>query len=75
MTQNTNFRLSYAHQPQAPDFGLVYAGVNGDGEGSDLGFATTILFEFGVRHSFGADMVLDVSLYDKVKQSDASSGR
>jgi hypothetical protein len=72
VTQNTNFRLSYAHQPQSPDFGLVYAGVNGGGVGSDLGFATTILFEFGVRQSFGADMVLDVSLYDKVKQSDVS---
>ena len=72
MTQNTNFRLSYAQQLQDPDFGLVYSGINGDGDGSDLGFATTILFNFGVRQSFGPDMVLDVSLYDKIKQSDAS---
>jgi len=72
VTQNTNFRLSYAHQAQAPDWGIVYLGINGSGGGSDLGFAKTILFEFGVRQSFGPDMVLDVSLYDKTKQSDVS---
>jgi hypothetical protein len=72
VTQNTNFRLSYAHQAQAPDFGLMYLGINSGGLGSDLGFATTILFEFGVRQAFGADMVLDVSLYDKTKQSDVA---
>jgi len=80
VTQNTNFRLSYAHQVQAPDWGLVYAGINTDLNltnsnntyGSDLGFAKTIIFEFGVRQSFGPDMVLDVSLYNKDKQSDVS---
>ena len=50
----------------------MYDGINGSGVGADLGFATTILFEFGVRQSFGPDMVLDLSLYDKTKQSDVS---
>ena len=80
VTQNTNFRLSYAHQVQAPDWGLVYSGINTDLKltnsnqtyGTDLGFAKTIIFEFGVRQSFGPDMVLDVSLYNKDKQSDVS---
>jgi hypothetical protein len=80
VTQNTNFRLSYAHQVQAPDWGLVFAGINTDLSltnsnntyGADLGFAKTIIFEFGVRQSFGPDMVLDVSLYNKDKQSDVS---
>ena len=80
VTQNTNFRLSYAHQVQAPDWGLVYTGINTDLKltnsnntyGADLGFAKTIIFEFGVRQSFGPDMVLDVSLYNKDKQSDVS---
>ena len=30
VTRQTNFRLSYAHQVQAPDFALVYAGLNSD---------------------------------------------
>jgi hypothetical protein len=80
VTQNTNFRLSYAHQVQAPDWGLVYSGINTDLNltnsnntyGTDLGFAKTIIFEFGVRQAFGPDMVLDVSLYNKDKQSDVS---
>ncbi len=60
VTRSTNFRLSYAHQVQAPDFGLVY-----DFRGTDLDFGRTIVFEFGIRHSFSADAVLDVSAYSK----------
>ena len=80
VTRQTNFRLSYAHQVQAPDFALVYAGLNTDlsitntnnSYGSDLDFGRTITFEFGVRHSFNQDMVLDVSAYNKDNLSNAA---
>jgi hypothetical protein len=82
VTQSTNFRLSYAHEVQAPDLGLVYAGINTDQNlsnsnetfGTDLDFGKTIIFEFGVRHSFSPDMVLDVSAYNKDKLSDVTIG-
>jgi hypothetical protein len=73
VTDKTNFRFSYAHQVQAPDFGLVYGGINTDASttnfnqawGSDLDFGRTVTFEFGIRHAFSDDMVLDVALYNK----------
>ncbi len=65
VTTRTNFRLSYAHQVQPPDFGLVLDGVNFGGTGTDLDFGKTILFEFGVRHAFSDDMVLDIAAYNK----------
>jgi hypothetical protein len=76
VTTRTAFRLSYAHQVQAPDFGLVLAGINGHPAipslGSDLDFGRTISFEFGIRHSFSDDMVLDISAYNKDKVADAA---
>jgi hypothetical protein len=80
VTERTNFRLSYAHQVQAPDFNLILGGINTDLSvtntnhvyGSDLDFGRTITFEFGVRHSFNDDMVLDISAYNKDKLSDAA---
>ena len=80
VTERTNFRLSYAHQVQAPDFGLILGGINTDLSvtntnhfyGSDLDFGKTITFEFGIRHSFSDDMVLDISAYNKDKLSDAA---
>ncbi|HZL94234.1 MAG TPA: hypothetical protein VFB99_11340, partial [Vicinamibacterales bacterium] len=80
VTDRTNFRLSYAHQVQAPDFGLIYNGVNTDfaitntnhNWGSDLDFGKTITFEFGIRHSFSEDMVLDISAYNKDNLSNAA---
>ena len=75
VTEKTNFRLSYAHMVQAPDFGLVLrnstsdidgGGVNSRSSwGSDLDFGKTIQFEFGARHAFSEDMVLDVAVYNK----------
>jgi len=65
VTTRTNFRLSYAHQVQAPDFALVLHGVNAGGLGTDLDFGKTILFEFGARHAFSDDMVLDLAAYNK----------
>jgi hypothetical protein len=80
VTERTNFRLSYAHQVQAPDFNLILGGINTDLRttnsnhvyGSDLDFGRTITFEFGIRHSFNDDMVLDISAYNKDKLSDAA---
>jgi len=79
ITDRTGFRLSYAQQAQTPDFILLAQGVNGEVgngnsiRGADLDFARTILFEFGVRHAFSADLVLDIAGYAKNKVSDVSA--
>jgi hypothetical protein len=73
VTDRTNFRFSYAHQTQAPDLGLLLSGINldlsvnnvGQVLGSDLDFGKTIAFEFGIRHAFSDDMVLDVAAYNR----------
>jgi carboxypeptidase family protein/TonB-dependent receptor-like protein len=73
VTDRTNFRLSYAHQVQTPDLGLLLSGINmdlsvnnvGQAVGADLDFGKTIAFEFGIRHAFSDDMVLDVAAYNK----------
>ena len=73
VTDRTNFRLSYAHQVQAPDFGLMLSSINTDLNitntnqvfGTDLDFGRTITFEFGIRHAFSDDMVLDLAAYNK----------
>ena len=73
VTDRTNFRLSYSHQVQTPDFGLLFQGINTDVNvsntnqafGTDLDFSKTITFEFGVRHAFSDDMVIDVAAYNK----------
>ncbi|HEU4681466.1 MAG TPA: TonB-dependent receptor [Gemmatimonadales bacterium] len=80
VTDRTNFRLSYAHQVQSPDFSAIYTGINTDYNrtnpnqlyGSDLDFGRTIAFEFGVRHAFNDDMVLDVAAYNRDVLSDAA---
>lgn len=61
----TNLRFSYAHQVQPPDFAAVLDGVNLGGLGADLDFGKTVSFEFGARHAFGEDMVLDVAIYNR----------
>jgi outer membrane receptor for ferrienterochelin and colicin len=80
VTERTNFRLSYAHQVQAPDFGVMLQGINTDLAttntnnfyGADLDFGRTITFEFGVRHAFNDDMVLDLAAYNKDNLSNAA---
>ena len=80
VTDRTNFRLSYAHQVQAPDFPLILGGINTDlgvtntnhVYGADLDFGKTITFEFGIRHAFSDDMVLDISAYNQDKLSNAA---
>ncbi|HEY3933263.1 MAG TPA: TonB-dependent receptor [Gemmatimonadales bacterium] len=74
VTDKTNFRLSYAQDVQSPDFGLIYANslsdINSSGQnsrsrwGQDLDFGKTVAFEFGARHAFSEDMVLDVAVYN-----------
>jgi len=78
VTEKTGFRLSYAHQVQTPEFTTLLTGTNNDLSftntndtfGRDLKFGKTILFEFGVRHAFSQDLVLDVSAYNKDKVAD-----
>ena len=78
ITDKTGFRLSYAHQAQTPPFQDIFNGSNNDLAntntndrfGGDVDFAKTIMFEFGVRHAFSRDMVLDISAYNKDKTSD-----
>jgi hypothetical protein len=78
ITEQTGFRLSYSHQVQSPDFSTMMTGINNDLDftntndvvGRDLQFGKTILFEFGVRHAFSQDLVLDLSAYNKDKVSD-----
>ena len=80
VTDRTNFRLSYAHQVQVPDFALVFNSINTDVNlsntntvfGSDLDFGKTITFEFGIRHAFSDDMVLDLAAYNKDNLSNAA---
>ncbi len=78
ITESTDFRLSYAHQVQTPDFATMLSGTNNDlsftnsndSFGRDVTFGKTIQFEFGVRHAFNPDLVLDISAYNKDKVSD-----
>ena len=73
ITEKTDFRLSYSHQVQTPDFNTLLRGVNNDLSftnsndqfGRDIGFGKTIQFEFGIRHAFSPDLVLDVAAYNK----------
>jgi hypothetical protein len=65
VSDRTNLRFSYAHEVQAPDFALVLDGVNLGGHGADLDYGKTIGVEFGARHAFSDDMVLDVALYNR----------
>ena len=81
VTDRTNFRLSYSHQVQTPDFALLFGGINTDLSntntnqvyGTDLDFGKTIAFEFGIRHAFSDDMVLDVAAYNKDIVSDPAA--
>ncbi len=82
VSDRTNMRFSYAHQVQPPDFSLVLGGINTDIAvtntnhvyGTDLDFGKTITFEFGIRHAFSDDFVLDFSAYNRDAQ-DNQAGR
>jgi hypothetical protein len=78
ITESTDFRLSYSHQVQTPDFATFLRGTNNDlsftnsndSFGRDVTFGKSIQFEFGVRHAFNPDLVLDIAAYNKDKVSD-----
>jgi TonB dependent receptor len=76
VSDHTAFRLSFAQQAQAPDFGLVLWGINRHpalpSVGSDLDYGKTISFEFGARHNFSPDLVLDLSAYYRNQQGNIS---
>jgi len=80
ITDATDFHLSYSHQVQSPDLQTLLGGINNDlsftnanqAFGRDVGFGKTIQFEFGLRHAFNPDFVIDVSAYNKSKVSDLS---
>jgi len=73
ITEQTDFRLSYSQQVNKPDFNTLLSGTNNDlsftntndAFGRDVGFGKSILFEFGVRHAFSPDFVLDLAAYNK----------
>ena len=81
ITDRTGFRLSYAQQVQTPDVSVLAAGSNSDFSNTNLNDAfarplslgKTIMFEFGIRHAFSDDMVLDISAYNKDLVSDVSN--
>jgi hypothetical protein len=81
VTDKTGFRLSYSHQVQQPDFNRMAQRSNGDASyyntnatyGGPLNYGRSILFEFGVRHAFSNDLVLDISAYNKDKVSDLAA--
>jgi len=80
VTDQTGFRLSYSHQVQTPEFAAILNGVNNDLAftntndvfARDVTWGKSILFEFGVRHAFSQDLVMDISAYNKDKVSDIS---
>ncbi len=80
VTDRTGFRLSYSHQLQTPTFNLLATSHNIDlamtnantNYSRDLDYGKTIMFEFGIRHAFSDDMVLDISAYNKDKVSDVT---
>jgi len=73
VTDKTGFRLSYAHQLQSPSFAQLASGHNMDVKLTNtndlfsrpLDYGKTIMFEFGIRHAFNPDMVLDIAAYNK----------
>ena len=78
VTDRTNFRLSYAHQVQSPQLQNVAQGKNNDLSitntndtfGGDVRHGKSIIFEFGIRHAFTRDMVLDLAAFNKDKSAD-----
>jgi hypothetical protein len=72
VTERTNVRLSYAHQVEAPDFSVMLFGLHSAGMGANLDFGKTIAYEFGIRHAFNDNMVLDLAAYNRDNIANAS---
>ncbi len=81
VTDRTGFRLSYSQQVQSPNFADLASGVNtdlaftntNDVFGRDLDFGKTIQFEFGARHAFSDNAVLDIAAYNRDHVSEFSA--
>jgi outer membrane receptor protein involved in Fe transport len=75
VTDRTNFRFSYGHQVQTPAMLNVYYYKNEAFRlnGGQVTFGRTVLFEFGLRHAFTRDLVLDAAAFNKEKISDFAS--
>ena len=73
VTDRTNFRLSLRAPGAGARLRRCSSGINTDINrtntnqlyGSDLDFGRTIAFEFGMRHAFSDDMVLDIAAYNR----------
>ncbi len=71
-------RASYGRQVRTPDLSLLFRGKNTDLAvtnssqffGRDLDFVKNAIMELGVRHAFGAGLVLDVALYDQARPAE-----
>lgn len=83
VTENSTFRLSYGHFVQVPDLDEYYQGKNvnffgfrntntNDIFSRPLELGKTIAFEFGYRQLLAPDFVLDISAYNRDKQSDVA---
>ena len=83
VTVNSTFRLSYGHFVQLPDLNEYYQGKNidffrfkntntNDVFGRPLALGKTVAFEFGYRQLLAPDFVLDISAYNRDKQSDVA---
>ena len=80
VTEATNFRLSYGHFFQIPQFTSLFSNINTDLSksntnspfGRPIDAMKAVQFEAGISHLFNSETILDVTAYNKDKLADAS---
>ena len=80
ISEVTNFRLSYGHFFQVPDFNDLFNAINTDISKTNTNTAfgrpidpmKSIQFEAGLSHMFGSGTVLDLTAYNKDKLADVA---
>jgi hypothetical protein len=80
VTEATNFRLSYGHFFQIPQFTSLFSNINTDLSksntnspfGRPIEAMKAVQFEAGISHLFNSETILDVTAYNKDKLADAS---
>jgi hypothetical protein len=80
VTEATNFRLSYGHFFQIPQFTNLFSNINTDLSKSNTNSAfgrpidamKAVQFEAGFSHLFNSETILDITAYNKDKLADAS---
>ena len=80
VTEATNFRLSYGHFFQIPQFNQLFSNINTDLSksntnspfGRPIDAMKAVQFEAGISHLFNSETILDVTAYNKDKLADAS---